>query len=162
MQERDSGITNCSSITASRASYKDLFDKKDCKKNCVCKNLAVAEHTLLNLGHSWINENKDKETIKTDINKAIRGVQCQNTFKTDPVFTFQYVEQVLNDYLVQWNLHERFQPTGQPEAWMKLLGGFVNICTELNAFECHVAMLGYRELVLQCDKEGRNIEKLFL
>ena len=158
----DSGI---GSLPPSSTPTEKCLVPSKCNKG-QCKNITMAEQHYLDLGHSLIN---NKKAMKDDIFNVRhaqffkQNVVDPNTLNDDLLSTFDYVEKSMKDHFGDWSLNKRFQPTVQPEAWIKLVSGFVNIFRELNVYECHVAMFGFREYVLQCEAEEKlPRQRLFL
>ena len=159
----DSGI---GSFPPSSTPMEEFIVLSKGKVNGQCKNITIAEQHYLDLGHSLID---NKKAMKGDLFNVInvqffkQNIVDPNTLNDDLLSTFAYVDKSMRDHFDEWSLNKRFQPTVQPEAWIKLVSGFVNICKELNVYECHVAMIGFREFVFQCETEEKlPRERLFL
>ena len=127
------------------------------------ENLTIDEQHYLDLGHSLIEKNRamsrdifqfiDHQFSEQKIDEKVD----ENTLNNDLLSTFAYVDKSLKDHFKEWNLDARFSSSLQPMAWIKLVSGFVNIFGQKNVYECHVAMLGFREFVYQCC-DGSEIE----
>ena len=120
------------------------------------KKLTTAEQHYLDLGHSLIGQN---EAMSRDISHFIdlqfsEQKVDKNTLNNDLLSTFAYVKKSLKDHFKEWNLDARFSSieVEDPIAWIKLVSGFVNIFRQKDVYECHVAMLGFRESVSRCGK----------
>ena len=122
------------------------------------KNLTIAEQHYLDLGHSLIGQNRamsrdifqfiDHQFSEQKIDEKVD----ENTLNNDLLSIFAYVKKSMKDHFKEWNLNTRFSSSLQPLAWIKLLSGFVNIFEQKNVYECHVAMLGFREFAYHCEK----------